>query len=114
MNHNRPGCVWLERLLLPLKLLLTVLVRLELFTLQYLFFMSLRRVVISTRLIPQIEPDRQLKVQLDCTALDSTPKSILDLNVDLRPVKGSITLLERPRLTRGVQCLSQLRLSKLP
>ena len=53
--------------------------------------------------VAQVEPHRQLEVQLDGGALVLPLECVLQSDVDLRPVEGSVTGIQFPGQTSTVQ-----------
>lgn len=62
----------------------------------------------------QVKSDRQLEVALDSAALVWAFKGVIDFNVNLRPVKGAISCVDRPWFTKLVQRLFKSSLSSIP
>ena len=114
MDHHWALCVRLEGHLGPLERLLAVLVCLENFPLHLCLLRGSICLFGAAELVPKVEPDGQLEVELDRAALNRPAECILDLNVDLRAVECTIALLETPGLARLFESLDQLSLRLLP
>ena len=65
-------------------------------------------------LILEVEPDWELEITLDCTALMLSLHAIKDLDVDLWSIEGTTTLVHFPWLSKVVQSLSKGALSLVP
>mmetsp|Transcript_17763 Transcript_17763/g.49244 ORF Transcript_17763/g.49244 Transcript_17763/m.49244 type:complete len:502 (-) Transcript_17763:893-2398(-) len=69
---------------------------------------------LPNRLVLQIEPKRQLEVQLHGTALVLATQRILQLDVDLRAVECSVALVDGPLPAARIERVGELRLRALP
>ena len=101
MNDDGPAEAGLELLLVPRVVLRVVLVGWEVLRGQLdLLLLVLRggglllcRIL---GLVLQVEADRLLEVELDGSALVRPVQRVVDLDVDLGPVKGSVAVVEGP------------------
>ena len=101
MHDDGPAEARLELLLMPRIVLRVVLVGWEVLRGQLdLLLLVLRggslllcRIL---RLVLQVEADRLLEVELDGSALVRPVQRVVDLDVDLGPVKGSVAVVEGP------------------
>src|SRR6266571_3469304 len=64
--------------------------------------------------VSQIEPLRQIEVELNRTQLPWPPDSIVDQQVDLRAVKGAVTGIDLVLDARSFERVFQCNFSRLP
>ena len=50
-------------------------------------------------MILEIESHREVKVELNCAALDRTAECVLDLYIDFRPIESTVAFLKVPFFT---------------
>ncbi len=63
---------------------------------------------INSRLVAEIESNRQLEVQLDGSALVAASQSVEEDDIDFGAVEGTVTLVEGPLQTTLVQTVFEL------
>ncbi len=67
---------------------------------------------INSRLVTEIESNRQLEVQLDGSALVAASQSVKEDDIDFRAIEGTVTLVEGPLQATLVQTVFELLESK--
>ena len=117
MNNNWPSETLPEWLLFPGVLLFVKRVRWEhLFT--ELFLLNLYSGLLlfggSLALVLQVESDWQLEVELNCAALMASSKGIIDLDINLGSIESTLSLIEFPWLSIGIQCILKSFLRDVP
>ncbi len=62
----------------------------------------------NSRLVAEIESNRQLEVQLDGSALVAASQSVEEDDIDFRAIEGTVTLVEGPLEATLVQTVFEL------
>lgn len=115
MDHNRSREAWLNWLFLPFEIIRIPFIRLEQLRVDdrvVLFLLATFNLLVV--FVLKVEPDWQLEVQLDGTALMRPLQRIEQLDIDLRAVEGTVSWVQLPGLSKVVECFLQRFLGFVP
>jgi hypothetical protein len=69
---------------------------------------------IARAIVLKVETDWQLKVKLDCSALSWSFESIMQHDINLWPIKSTVSFVNFPRLSVMIKSSSELSFCLLP
>jgi len=117
VNHNWSGETGPERLLLPFEIFVIIFILLEQLCRQRLLFLfsaGFLPVSFSIGLVLEVESNWKLEIELNGTALMSSLQGIVNLNIDLWSIEGTISGIQLPWLAELIQSRFKSSLGLVP